>query len=334
MKIIFYSKESWEEQYVTAKLAGQEVVFRSGGSIADTSAPDLSVDAISVFVDSPVTKAVLDRFPNLKLIATRSTGYDHIDIAEAKARGVAVATVPGYGAPTVAEFVFALLLALSRKVVDAKERVSQGHSFAQDNLRGFDLCSKTIGIVGTGRIGAHAARIAHGFGMKVLATDEHQNASLVSDYGATYVSLPELLAGSDIISLHVPYLPSTHHLINAAAFAQIKKGAYIINTARGAVIDTDALLRALDDGTIAGAGLDVLEEEGMMDDELQLLGTAHPKEDELRTLLENHALLAHPRVIITPHVAFNTDEAVHRILDTTIDSLQSFADGTPKNTII
>ena len=206
-------------------------------------------------------------------------------------------------------------------------------TFSHDNLRGFDLAGKTIGVVGCGHIGVHVIRMANGFGMKVLGFDAHQDAELAQKLNFTYVPLDELLATSDIITIHVPYNAHTHHLINRENIAKMKKGVYLVNTARGAVVETEALVEAIKNGIIAGAALDVLEEEGDMNDELSLLTSPHPKESELKTVLENHYLINHPRVIVTPHVAFNTDEAILRILDTTIENLKNFSSNSPSNIV-
>lgn len=332
MNIHYFSGEEWEEAYVRTKLPTDEITFHTGSlaTFPDLTDPDATV--LCTFIESKIGKAELDRFPLLKLIATRSTGYDHIDLAAAKARGITVANVPFYGENTVAEFAFALLLALSRRVIDADERVREG-TFSPTGLRGFDLAGKTIGVIGTGHIGAHLIRMAQGFGMKVIGFDAYPNADLAHTLNFTYLPLPELLATSDIISIHVPYNTDTHHLINKKNVGMIKKGAYLINTARGAVVETDALVEALKSGTLAGAALDVLEEEGELADATTLLTSAHPKADELKTLIENHYLISHPRVIVTPHVAFNTIEAVERILDTTIENIQHFASGSPTNVV-
>jgi len=332
MKIHYFASEAWEEGYVRAKLPGEDVVFHEGSIAAFHDFADPDAEALCVFMESPIGEAEMERFPALKLITTRSTGFDHIDLASAKARGVTVANVPFYGENTVAEFTFALLLALSRRVIDADERVREGR-FSHDNLRGFDLAGKTIGVIGTGHIGVHVIRIANGFGMKVVGSDAYPNAELAQKLNFTYISLEELLAASDIITIHVPCNEQTHHLINKENIGEIKKGAYLINTARGAVVETEALVEALKSGIIAGAALDVLEEEGDMNDELALLTAPHPKEEELKTVLENHYLINHPRVIVTPHIAFNTTEAVTRILDTTIDNIKGFSSGSPTNLV-
>ena len=190
-----------------------------------------------------------------------------------------------------------------------------------------------MGVVGCGHIGLHVITMANGFGMKVLGFDMHPNPELARTLNFTYAELPELLGASDIITLHVPYNAHTHHLINKENIGSIKKGAYLINTARGAVVETEALVEALRSGTLAGAGLDVLEEEGELADEMSLLVAPHPREEELRIALANHYLISHPRVIVTPHLAFNTQEAVERILATTIGNIQKFTAGTPVNTV-
>jgi D-lactate dehydrogenase len=320
MKVVYIAKEAWEEEYIKNKFAGFELVAPG----------DAEAEVLSVFVNHPVNAAELDAYPKLKLIATRSTGFDHIDLAEAKKRGIAVASVPSYGVNTVAEFAFALILALSRRVCEAAARV-KGGSFSQAGLTGFDLAGKTLGIIGCGRIGQHTARMARGFDMQVLVSDAHQDQTLAQEIGFTYVELPALLAQSDVISIHAPYLPATHHLINLQNISQIKKGAYLINTARGAVVETAALVAALEGGILAGAGLDVLEEEGDMQDEMHLLAHGHPKQEELEVILENHYLMSHPRVLVTPHVAFDTREAIERIINTTVGNIIAFAAGAPTN---
>jgi D-lactate dehydrogenase len=332
MKIHYFSGETWEDAYVRARLPGEDVDFHEGSLATYPELKDSDAAILCTFIESHIGSAELSRFPALKLIATRSTGFDHIDLLAAKARGIAVANVPFYGENTVAEFAFALLLALSRRIIDADERVRDG-TFSPKGLRGFDLSGKTIGIIGTGHIGAHMIRMCKGFGMKVIGFDAFPNAELSHTLDFTYLPLTELLAASDIITLHVPYNKQTHHLINKENIGSIKKGAYLINTARGAVVETEALVEALKSEILAGAGLDVLEEEGDLADETILLTAPHPREEELRIALENHYLISHPRVIVTPHLAFNTQEAVERILDTTIENIKGFAAGTPSNIV-
>jgi D-lactate dehydrogenase len=333
MKIHYFSGEPWEEEYARTKLPQDEIIFHEKTFAECSDVSDPNADVLCVFMESPVGEAELNRFPSLKLIATRSTGFDHIDLAAAKARGIVVANVPSYGENTVAEFALGLILALSRRIIEADERVRTTGLFSPNGLRGFDLAGKTLGVVGTGRIGQHVITMANGFGMKVIGFDAYPNEERTKTLNFTYTSLSELLASSDIISIHVPYNAETHHLINRDNVATIKKGAYLVNTARGAVVDTEALVEALQKEILAGAALDVLENEGELNDEVSLLTAPHPKEEELRIALANNYLIDHPKVIVTPHVAFNTIEAVERIIDTTLENIQSFAAGTPKNTV-
>lgn len=332
MKIHYFSNEDWEEAYVRERLPGDDIVFHTGtlASASDVSDPD--AEALCVFIDSKIGDAEMSRFPALKLIVTRSTGFDHIDLQAAKARNITVTNVPSYGENTVAEFAFALILSLSRRVPEAEAHVKEG-GFSAFGLRGFDLAGKTLGVVGCGHIGMHVIRMANGFGMRVVGFEAMPDEARARENNFTYLPLNELLAQSDIITLHVPYNAHTHHLISKDNISQIKKGAYLINTARGAIVETDALVAALKDGILAGAGLDVLEEEGDMADEAILLTTTHPNEAEIRTVLENHYLIEHPRVIVTPHLAFNTQEAITRITDTTIENIKQFAGGTPANIV-
>lgn len=332
MKIHYFSGEDWEEDYVKTKLAGDDITFHEKSLAGYPDLTDPEAVALCTFIDAPIGETEMSRFPALKLIATRSTGFDHIDLAAAQKRGITVVNVPFYGENTVAEFAFALLLTLSRRIPEANDVVVKG-GFSPAGLRGFDLAGKTIGIVGCGHIGLHVIRMAQGFGMKVLGFDTHPSDERAKELGITFASLPELLAASDVVSLHVPYNAHTHHLINKENIGSIKRGAYLINTARGAVVETEALIEALRSGALAGAGLDVLEEEGDLDDEMVLLSAPHPNEAALRITLENHYLISHPRVIVTPHLAFNTTEALMRILDTTLENIKSFAAGSPANVV-
>ena len=280
-------------------------------------------DAIGIFIYSVVNKKILEKLPNLKLIVTLSTGFDHIDIKECRKRKITVCNVPHYGENTVAEHTFALILNLTRMIHKAYERTVRG-DFSIEGLRGTDLRGKTLGVIGAGSIGQHVIRIAKGFEMKVIAFDKFKNLKLAKRLGFRYVSSDYLLRNSDIITLHLPYNKSTHHLINKQAISKMKNGVIIVNTARGGVIETSALLEGLQLGKIAGAGLDVLEEECFIKEEKQILSKHFLKECNLKTVLQNHILLKQDNVIITPHNAFNSWEALHRILDTTILNINSF----------
>jgi len=337
MKATFFGCKLWEEEYLRAKLASAgldiEPTFTKELLNKDALPEARDVELACVFVDSNIDGIVIAALPNLKYIVTRSTGFDHIDMAAAKARNIAVSSVPSYGENTVAEQAFALLLSVSRKLYKAIDQIRETGSFSFEELQGFDLKDKTIGVVGTGRIGRHSIRIAQGFGMKVVAYDPMPNAQLEKELQFQYLPFEELLRVSDVITIHVPYLPQTHHLFNEAVFAKMKKGTVLINTARGQIVDTQALVAALASGQLWGAGLDVLEEEGIEKDELNFIVHGNVQGHDLKTVLANHVLLEMENVVITPHNAFNTKEALTRILDTTIEDIAGFVGNKPVNLV-
>lgn len=324
MKIAFFEIEDWEIDYLKTALGENELFFSKEKLNKDNLPKENDFDAISVFVGSLIDKETIEYFPNLKLITTRSTGFDHVDLNAAREKNISVAYVPGYGDNTVAEFAFALILNLSRKIFESFDRIKETGSFSLDGLRGFDLRGKTLGVVGTGRIGRHMVKIAKGFNMNVIASDVRPDENFAKEAGFKYASFDDLLSNSDIISLHVPYNEATHHLINSNNINKIKKGALLINTARGGLIETDALVKGLNEKILGGVGLDVLEEEGAISDERSLLLYGHPEEHNLKTIIQNHVLIDMPNVIITPHNAFNTQEALIRILNTDIENINSF----------
>jgi D-lactate dehydrogenase len=261
MKIALLELHDWEEKYLRGRVDGVHEIVSLPGVLEDNDLAKIAdAEIVSPFIYSKLTAERLAKLPKLKMISTRSTGFDHVDMAECARRGITVCNVPFYGENTVAEHTFALILALSRKVHEAFVRVRAGN-FSLEGLRGFDLKDKTIGVVGAGRIGLHVIRIARGFGMKVLAFDVKQDNFWAEVLGFEYAELDDLLGRSDIITLHAPYNRHTHHLINRDNVHKIKRGAILINTARGALVNTEALLKALEDGILAGAGLDVLEGE-------------------------------------------------------------------------
>jgi D-lactate dehydrogenase len=336
MKIAFFEIEGWEEKILSAAFKAEDgfELTISKEKIEPFSVPaDKSFEILSVFVDSRLTKEVIGMFPNLKLIVTRSTGYDHIDLAACSEKGIAVAYVPGYGDNTVAEFAFGLLLNLTRKIYLGIDRIKEYGSFSLDGLRGIDLKGKTIGIIGTGRIGKEMIKIANGFGMKAIAYDVFPAKDLEEQLNFRYQTLEEVLSNSDVVSVHTPYMKETHHLLNTSNIPLMKKGSYLINTARGGIVETAAIVAGLENGTLAGVGLDVLEEEGETKDELEFLSKARPNEEELRTIIENHVLMKMPNVLITPHNAFNSQEALERILDTTLGNVRGFIEGKKINLV-
>ena len=289
-------------------------------------------EIVSVFINSEIDRAILDQLPSLKLITTRSTGFDHIDTQLCAERGIFVSNVPVYGDKTVAEHVFALLLALSHRLPEAIDRVRHG-AFSPEGLTGFDLSGKTLGVIGTGAIGKHVIKIAAGFGMKVIAFDLAPNASLAARGGILYLPFDDVLASADVLTLHVPSTPQTHGLLSAEAFAKIKHGAVLINTARGDLVDTLALIAALQAGRLAGAGLDVLSGEPVLREEAELICTPACAPQDASQLAGHDMLLNMPNVIITPHSAFNTQEALARITHTTIENIEAYYKGAPQNTV-
>lgn len=335
MRIAFFEVSTWEKRYLEEKFSENNnfsVTFYKSKLDKKTVAKAKESDIISSFVYSKIDKEIIKELPNLKLITTMSTGYDHIDLDYCKNNGITVCNVPTYGEKTVAEHTFALILALSRKIPQSIDNVKK-LNFDLKNIQGFDLEGKTIGLIGMGHIGANVAKIAKGFDMKVLVSDPKPDKKLLRNIGAKLVSLETLLKKSDIISLHAPYNPHTRHLINRKNINIIKPGAYLINTARGGLIETEALLYALDKRIIAGAGIDVLEEESFIKEEKELLKKPHINNQMIVTVLQNHLLLNNPQVVITPHNAFNSKEALQRILDTTILNIEKFALKKPINVI-
>ncbi len=333
MKIIFFETAPWERRYLTKalKLAGATVQFVLEPLTDQSLSRAKGAGIISVFIYSQVTASVLKRLPGLRFIATRSTGFDHIDLKACQAKGIRVSNVPAYGENTVAEHTFALILSLSRNVHKAYVRTIKG-DFSLNGLQGFDLKGKTLGVIGAGRIGMHVIKMAKGFGMEVLVYDTRRDPFLREVLDFRYAPLPELLRKSDIVSLHLPYTSSTHHLMHRETFRLMKRGALLINTARGGLVDTNALVWALDEGIVGGAGLDVLEGEELVKEERQLLEKDFSK-DRLITALKNHILLHRENVVITPHIAFDSREALQRILDTTVANLVGFLHGSPSNLV-
>lgn len=332
MKIVIFDVEPWECETFETLNRDHELAFEEGSLDAETVEKYRGADIISAFIYSDHSRDVLSRFDDLKFIATRSTGFDHIDMEWCRENDVAVSNVPTYGENTVAEHVFALLLAISHRLVDAVDRTRRG-DFSQGGLQGFDLKGRTFGVIGTGNIGAHVARIARGFEMEVVAFDLKPREDVAREFGFSYVDMDALLEKSDVISLHVPGTEKTKGLIGKEAFDKMKDGAILINTARGPVVDTDALLDALASGKLKAAGLDVLPEEPVLREEAELLRVYFTQKHDLDTLLADHILLRMRNVVITPHTAFNTREAVQRILDTSLENIEGYLRGKPPNVV-
>ncbi|GJQ31464.1 MAG: lactate dehydrogenase [Ignavibacteriaceae bacterium] len=323
IKIAFFEIEGEEKKYIKRRFDKNYILeFHKEPLTAANRDLAKDADVVSVFIYSKLTEAVMSSLPKLKLIATRSTGFNHINLDAAQKRGVSVCNVPYYGENTVAEHTFALILALSRNLHRAYVRSIQGN-FSLEGLRGFDLKDKTIGIIGAGSIGTHVIKMAKGFGMNIVVFDPMQNHILEEILEFKYVSLDELLSTSDIISLHCPYNENTHYLINMDNIGKVKKGALFINTARAGLIEPSALYHAIDAGIFSGAGLDVFEGEDLAAEENQML-SKNVSPAEMEALLKRNILLRKENVIITPHIAFDSTEAVERILDTTVGNIKSF----------
>ena len=317
MKIAVFSSKQYDRVSLDHANAGRHQLHYLDPHLGrETAALARGHDAVCVFVNDRLDAAVLEALAEdrVRLIALRCAGFNNVNIGVAQRLGITVVRVPAYSPHAVAEHTVALMLALNRKLHRAYNRVREGN-FALDGLLGFDLNGRTAGVIGTGRIGAVVARILHGFGCKVLAFDPWPNEACRS-LGAHYLSLGELLAASDIITLHCPLTPENHHLIDAAALRQMKTGAMLINTSRGGLLDTRAVIAALKSGKLGHVGLDVYEEEGEMF-----------FEDLSSTILRDDIftrLLTFPNVIITGHQGFFTLEALENIAATTIANLTEF----------
>ncbi len=331
MKIAFCELEGWEMPYIEKFVQENdlELVCFSNETIDKVKVPD-DVEILSVFIYSKITKEVIDSLPDLKLIATRSTGFDHIDVAYANSKGITVCNVPSYGEESVSEYTIMLMLALARRLRETIDNVEKG-VYKTSNLRGIELAGKTLGVIGTGRIGTRTALLAKCFGMDVICYDAKPNQKLV-DAGIRYVAFEELLSNSDFVTLHVPYLPSTHHLINMDNIKLFKKGSFIVNTSRGKVVETESIIYGLKQKILAGAAIDTFESEEIVMEE-HLLWDADLSAETLKKALEINYLLKHPNVIITPHNAYNTKEGLQRILDTTLENIAAFMKGQPKNVV-
>lgn len=330
MNIAFFELEEWEKKVFEDSLHDHSLTFFDSVLSEDLIGSLQETQVIVLFVNSQVSHDIIQRLPNLKFIATMSTGFDHIDLDAAREKGIVIANVPTYGEYTVAEHTFALILTISRKIFESQVKIKEG-IFSPEGLTGFDLNGKTIGVVGTGNIGSNVIRIAKGFGMNVIAYNRSVNEGLAQELGFVYKDLDSVLRESDIVTLHVPLTDETYHLINDQKFSIMKDGAIIINTSRGGVLDTTALLNAIENKKIQ-AGIDVLEEEPLLKEEKQLL-TRKFNTDELQCVIEGHMLAMNPNVVMTPHNAFNSKEALRRIIDTTIENIIGYNSGDLKNTV-
>lgn len=330
-KIAVFEIEGWERAHLRKHLKDHDVSFHADPLTDANAALAKDAQIVSPFIYSRLSAAALKAMPRLELVVTRSTGFDHIDLAACKKRGIRIYNVPTYGENTVAEHTFALILALSRNVHKAYLK-SLRRDYSIDGLMGFDLKGKTLGVIGAGHIGLHVIRIGKGFGMNVLAFDVRRQTFLAEVMGFAYASLDDILRQSDIICLLVPHNQHTHHLINRNNIGLIKKGAILINTSRGGVVETEALLEALDKKILAGAGLDVLEGEAYMKEEQRLLNTTTDLQ-KMAQVVHDNILISKENVVFTPHIAFFSREAIERILDTTTQNIAHFLAGRDTNRV-
>lgn len=335
MKITFFEVVSKEQEAFNSFFPEHQLRFFEEKLDISKIEEFKDSEIISVFINSVINKEVIDLLPELKFITTRSTGFDHIDLKYCEEKGIKVSNVPAYGSKTVAEFAFALIISLSRKMFNAVERLKEDGNFSISGLRGFDLAGKNLGVIGTGKIGKNVIKIAKGFSMNVSAYDLYPDTSFAAENGVVYKTLEEVISGCDILTLHTPYTKENHHLINKDKIAKMKRGVYLINTARGELIDTDALIWGLNEGIIAGAGLDVLEGERELKEEVEILSSVEKSErvKDYKTLLEDKVLIDMPNVIVTPHIAFYSKEAEEEIRETTLENIKSFINGVGLNLI-
>lgn len=323
MDVLIYSSQPFEHAFLDAAASahGHRCQHQSVSLSAATAALAHGIPVVSLFVNDDASAAVLRQLAagGTRMLALRSAGFNHVDLVTAKALQLTVARVPAYSPYAVAEHTVGLILTLNRKLHRAFARVRE-QNFSLNGLLGFDLHGKTIGIIGTGQIGSVLARIMTGFGCRILACDPVQNADCVA-LGVRYVALPELLAQSDIVSLHCPLNADTKHLLNDQTLQQMKPGAMLINTGRGALIDSMAVIRAIKTGQLGALGMDVYEEEA------GLFFADHSGDILTDDVLAR--LMTFPNVFITGHQGFFTREALQNIAETTMINVSAFAAGTP-----
>ncbi|MCA1990971.1 MAG: 2-hydroxyacid dehydrogenase [Coleofasciculus sp. S288] len=323
MKVAVFSTKAYDRQFLEAANSGHkhELVFFEPRLTRDTAVLASGFPAVCAFVNDQLDAETLKALTKqgTRLIALRSAGFNHVDLIAATELRLTVVRVPAYSPYAVAEHTIGLILTLNRKIHRAYNRVREGN-FSLDGLLGFDMHSRTVGIIGTGKIGVVVAQILKGFGCQLLTYDVYHNPECEA-LGAKYVQLPELFAASDIITLHCPLTPETYHLIDDNALAQMKDGVMLINTSRGALVDTEAVIRALKSGKVGYLGLDVYEQES--DLFFEDLSNAVIQDDVFQRLL------TFPNVIITGHQAFFTDNALKKIAETTIANITDFEQGHP-----
>ncbi len=332
-KLVFFDSEPEDTQFFHDVLKDDDVVCLNEGVSPESLPAAVDAEVVSMHVSSKLSDKDMAAIPGLKHVALRSTGFDNVDHDAAARRGVTVTNVPSYGEHTVAEFAFTLMLAVTRGLPRAMAAVDEGVIHPRE-LTGHDLYGKKLGVVGTGRIGRRTIEIAKGFGMEVVAFDPFPNEQAAKDMKFEYLPLTQLMREADVITLHAPATADNEHLINDKLLGTVKPGAILINTARGSLVDTAALISALRTGRLAGAGIDVVEGEQFMEieEELHLLTKPRRNRDE-QAALRVEILKSLPNVVLTSHNAFNTVEALQRIRQTTADNIKAFRSGAPTNVV-
>jgi D-lactate dehydrogenase len=323
VRVAIFSTKPYDRRFldVANRDGGHDLVYFEPRLVPETAPLAVGFPAVCAFVNDRLDRPVLEALASggTRLIALRSAGFNNVDLEAADALGMMVVRVPAYSPYAVAEHTVGLMLALNRKLPRAAARVREGN-FALDGLLGFDVHGKTVGIVGTGKIGAVVARIMGGFGCRLLAYDPYPNEACTS-LGVEYVPLDALLGAADIVTLHLPLTPESHHLIDAAAIRRMKRGVMLINTSRGALLDTAAVIEGLKAGQIGSLGLDVYEEEAdLFFEDL----SSHVLQDDIFA-----RLLTFPNVLITGHQAFFTEEALTAIAETTLANIATVERGEP-----
>ncbi len=334
-KVIFFDVQDYEVEFLRSACGGRfefELIKEPLNDLSDLTGSRKEAEIISCFTTSRVSSEVLEHFGNLKLIALRSVGFNHIDTDFCKSHGIYVENTPNYGNMTVAEFALALLFDVTRKVTNSYNDLQKSVINPHKTI-GVEIFGKTIGIVGLGAIGAEMARLAHGIGLKILGYDLKENEKLKAKYNVHYTDFETLVRNSDFISLHSPLTKENYHLFNKETFKLMKPTAFIINTARGELIDTQALYNALSENKIAGAGLDVLESEDTLVDVEYLVDIGRMSPLALQKTVLNNRLMKLDNVIITPHIAYDTEEAINRILNTAISNINAFVEGKIQNNV-
>jgi D-lactate dehydrogenase len=328
MRMILFSSRQYDRDTFNEANASfhYELHFQESYLDSETAILAHGYEIVCPFVNDTVDAAVLDQLHagGTRIIALRSAGFNHVDLAAAKRLGMPVLHVPAYSPHAVAEHAVGLILALNRRLPRAVARTREG-DFSLAGLLGFDLHGKTVGVVGTGVIGRTFGRIMAGFGMQLIAYDPGPPAADLLALGAQYVPLDTLLASADIVSLHCPLVPATYHMIDAPALAKMKRGAMLINTGRGGLVESNALVGALKSGQLGHLGLDVYEEEGGLFFEDH---SDQPLQDDVLA-----RLLMFPNVIVTAHQAFFTREAMNEIAQTTLGNVKAWSDGVPRNVV-